>query len=80
MFDKLKKLKEIKELKEKLAKEKIEVEEKGIKVVLNGKMEIEEIVLNQELPKEEQEKILKNCLNKGVKEIQLKIAQSISFF
>jgi len=43
-------------------------------------MEIEEIVLNQELPKEEQEKILKNCLNKGVKEIQLKIAQSISFF
>ncbi len=80
MFDKLKKLKEIKELKEKLAKEKIEIEEKGIKVVLNGKMEIEEIVLNQELPKEEQEKILKNCLNKGVKEIQLKIAQSISFF
>ena len=80
MFDKLKKLKEIKELKEKLAREKIEIEEKGIKVVLNGKMEIEEIVLNQELPKEEQEKILKNCLNKGVKEIQLKIAQSISFF
>ncbi len=80
MFDKLKKLKEIKELKEKLTKEKIEIEEKGIKVVLNGKMEIEEIVLNQELPKEEQEKILKNCLNKGVKEIQLKIAQSISFF
>jgi len=80
MFDKLKKLKEIKELKEKLAKEKIEIEEKGIKVVLNGKMEIEEIVLNQELPKEEQEKILRNCLNKGVKEIQLKIAQSISFF
>jgi len=80
MFDKLKKLKEIKELKEKLAKEKIEIEEKGIKVVLNGKMEIEEIVLNQELSKEEQEKILKNCLNKGVKEIQLKIAQSISFF
>ena len=80
MFDKLKKLKEIKELKEKLTKEKIEIEEKGIKVILNGKMEIEEIVLNQELPKEEQEKILKNCLNKGVKEIQLKIAQSISFF
>jgi len=80
MFDKLKKLKEIKELKEKLAKEKIEIEEKGIKVVLNGKMEIEEIVLNQELPKEEQEKILKNCLNKGVREIQLKIAQSTSFF
>ena len=80
MFDKLKKLKEIKELKEKLAREKIEIEEKGIKVVLNGKMEIEEIVLNQELPKEEQEKILRNCLNKGVKEIQLKIAQSISFF
>jgi len=80
MFDKLKKLKEIKELKEKLTKEKVEIEEKGIKVILNGKMEIEEIVLNQELPKEEQEKILKNCLNKGVKEIQLKIAQSISFF
>jgi len=40
MFDKLKQLKNLQEA---LSKERIEVEESGIKVVINGRMEIRPI-------------------------------------
>jgi DNA-binding protein YbaB len=70
MFDSLKKLKELKELSDSFSKEKIEIEKKGIKVIINGKMEVECIQLNSELSKEDQELILKDCLNEAVKKIQ----------
>jgi len=59
MFDKLKQLKELQDLKSSLEKEKIEVKKEGTRVVVNGKMEIEEIEINEELSKEKQEEILK---------------------
>ena len=46
MFDKLKQLAQLKKLKDILEKERREVEREGIRVVINGKMEIEEIQLN----------------------------------
>ena len=39
MFDKLKQMKQFKELQDSLKNEVIEVEENGIKVIVNGKME-----------------------------------------
>ena len=41
MFDKLKKLNELKKIQSELGQEKMEVEKNGIKVTINGKMEIE---------------------------------------
>ena len=58
MFDKLKQLKQLKELKDSLSQEKAEVEKRGVKIIVNGKMEIEEIHLNPDLNKEEQEEEL----------------------
>ena len=78
MFENLKKLKQLKELKDSLEKEKIEVEKEGIKVVFNGKMEIEEIKLNPQLDQNQQEKILKDCLNEAVGKIQMIVAQKMS--
>ncbi len=71
MFDKIKK---IKELQASLSQEKVEVEGKGIKIVMNGKMEIEDIVLETNDPQE-----VKQCFNKAVRELQVKLAKKISF-
>ena len=78
MFDKLKQIKQLKELKDSLSQEKAEVEKKGIKVIVSGKMEIEEIQLNPDLSREEQEEILKECINEAMKKIQMIIAKKMS--
>ena len=78
MFDKLKQLKQLKELKDSLSQEKAEVEKKGIKIIVNGKMEIEEIHLNPDLNKEEQEEAIRECINEAMKKIQMVVAKKIS--
>ena len=78
MFEKLKQLKELKALQDKLAEEKVEVEKSGIKVVVNGKMEIEKVQLNPELSKEDQERIVKDCFNEAMREIQMTAAKKMS--
>lgn len=78
MFDKLKQLQQLKELRDSVAREKEEVERKGIKVVINGKMEIEEVHLNSDLSKEEQEEVLKECINEAMKKIQMVLAKKMS--
>jgi DNA-binding protein YbaB len=78
MFEKLEQLKKLKDLQDSLSQEKTEIEKKGIKVVVNGKMEVEQIQLNLELSKEEQEKILRDCINEAVKKIQIIAAQKMS--
>ncbi len=78
MFDKLKQLQQLKELRDSLSQEKEEVERKGVKVIINGKMEIEKIHLNSGLNKEEQEQILKECINEAMKKIQMIVAGRMS--
>ena len=80
MFDKLKQLKELKEIEGRLKEEKVEVEESGVKIVMNGKMQIEKLSLNPELSFSDQEKAVKKCFEKAVKEIQLKLAKAMSGF
>lgn len=77
MFDKLKDLKKLKELQGELGKERAEVEKNGVRVVVSGKMEIEEVVLNTELSKEEQERAVKDCANEAMKKIQMLAAQKM---
>lgn len=78
MFDQLKQLKKLKELQDSLSQEKVEIEKNGVKVVINGKMEVQEIQLNPELSKEEQENVLKDCINEAMKKIQMIAAQKMS--
>ena len=77
MFDNLKQIKKLKELKDALEKEKREVAKEGIRVVVNGKMEVEEISLNPELSQEKQEVILKECLNQAFRLIEKEAAQKM---
>ncbi|MDO8524554.1 MAG: YbaB/EbfC family nucleoid-associated protein [bacterium] len=80
MFDKLKQLSQIREIQKSLEKETAEAEKDGIKVVLNGKMEIEKVVLNTSLPIEKQEFLIKDCHNEAIKEIQIILAKKMQNF
>lgn len=80
MLGKLKQLKQLRDLNNSLGKEKMDVEKEGIRVTINGKMQIEGIKLNPELDTSRQEKILKECLNDAVKKMQMRMAQSMSQF
>ncbi len=77
MFDKLKQLNDLKKIQGQLEQEEAEVEKNGVKVVINGKLEIKEIILNEELTKEEQEETVKNCINEAMKKMQMAAAQKM---
>jgi len=78
MFDKLKQLKKLKDLQKELGKEILEIEKNGVRVKLNGRIEVENIELNMELEKGQHEKILKDCINDAVRKMQFKLAQKMS--
>lgn len=78
MFEKFRQLAKLKQIQDLLLREKIEVEREGVKVVLNGKMEIEKLELNSELPKERQEIILKDCFNEALSKLKRVLAQKFS--
>jgi DNA-binding protein YbaB len=80
MFDKIKQIKELKEIQSELKKEKIELEKDGVKVTLNGSLELEDIRLNPNLSIEEQEKAIKNNLNDAIRKAQLNLASKMSKF
>ena len=71
MFDKLKQIQKLKGMQDELGKERVELEKDGVKVIVNGKMEIESITLNSELSKEASEIIIKDCVNEAVKKVQM---------
>jgi DNA-binding protein YbaB len=77
VFDQIKQLKQMKDLQDKLSKEQAVVEKDGVKVTVNGKMEIEEIILNPALSKEQQEKTVKDCVNEAIKKVQMSAAQKL---
>ena len=77
MWDQMKQAKEMYKLQKELEKERIEMEERGVKVVVSGKMEVEKVELNPEISKEEQEEAVKNCLNRAMKQIQANLVQKM---
>jgi DNA-binding protein YbaB len=78
MFDQLKQLKQLKDIQDQLKKEKIEAEKNGVRVVVNGKMEIEELTLNSDLDINQQQKVLKDCINDAMHKVQMNLAQKMS--
>jgi DNA-binding protein YbaB len=60
-----------------LKDEKVAFEKHGIKVVINGKLEVEEIKLNPDLAIADQEKKLTDCLNDAMKKVQMIVAQKM---
>jgi len=80
MFDKLKQLKQLKDLQSAAKKEVAEVEREGVRVVVDGNMEILEIHLNPDIETIKQEKLLQDCLNEAMKKIKIALAQKMARF
>jgi DNA-binding protein YbaB len=76
-FDQVKQLKQMKDLQDKISKEKATAEKDGIKVTVNGKMEIEEIILNPSLSPQDQQKAVKDCVNEAMKKVQMDAARQL---
>ena len=75
VFDQIKKIAELKKLQDSFKKESITVEKRGVIVVMNGSMDIEEVKLNPELSIEDQQTVLKQCLNDAKSDMQKKLAK-----
>jgi len=81
MFNKLKQFKDLrsqaKTMQNALAQETITEEKNGVKVVLNGNMEVLELKLSDNLPKSSQEENLKTCFNDALKRAQRIMAKKL---
>jgi DNA-binding protein YbaB len=81
MFNKLKQFKDLrsqaKQMQNALAQEIIIVENNGVKVELNGNMEIISLIINDNLNKEQLEKIIKNTINEALQKAQKTMAKKI---
>jgi DNA-binding protein YbaB len=77
VFDQLKKIAELKKMQEEFKREKATVEKRGVSVTINGNLEVEEIKLSPDLGNEDQQEILKQCLNEAREKIQKTLAQKM---
>jgi len=81
MFNKLKHLKDLrsqaKTMQNALAGEYITIEKGGIKIIMNGNMEITSITINDDLAKESLEGMLADCINEAIKKTQRLMAQKM---
>lgn len=78
MLDKFKQIKQLRDIQAELSKERAESEKNGIKVVVNGKMQVEEVRVNPNLSQQEQEQIIKECTNDAMKKLQTIMASKMS--
>jgi len=81
MFSKLKHLKDLrsqaKTIQNVLSNESIEVEKGGIKIIMDGNMEVKSISINEELSKEKLEGMMIGCINEAIKKTQRLMAQKM---
>lgn len=76
MFDTIKKLNELRNLQNSIKKERVEVVQNGVKIVMDGTFEVLELTLNPELDIKTQERILKSCLSEAKDKMQKIIAKN----
>lgn len=81
MFNKLKHLKELRDqarqMQSALAQEAIVVERGGVKVEMDGNMEITALAINEDLAKESLEGVLADCVNEAIKKTQRVMARKM---
>jgi DNA-binding protein YbaB len=81
MFNKLKQLKDLRDkaktIQNALAEEKVTGDRHGIKISLNGNMEVSAVVLEKEMTKAELEKNLPDAINDAIKKAQRVMAEKM---
>lgn len=81
MFNKLKQFKDLrnqaKTLQNALAQESVEYEKNGIKITMNGNMEVTKLTINAETSKDKLENILTDVVNEIIKRAQKVMAKKV---
>lgn len=81
MFSKLKQFKDLrsqaKTMQDALSQETITEERNGVKIVLNGNMEVLSLTLNPSLNQESHEDTVKKCINEAIKKTQRVMAKKM---
>ncbi len=81
MFNKLKQFKDLrnqaKQLQNTLAQETMTIEKGGVKITLNGNLEVQEVQIEEGLSKEKIEESTKNAINDGIKKMQRVMAKKM---
>lgn len=81
MFNKLKQFKDLrsqaKTMQSALAQESVTEEKNGVKLTLNGNLEIMELSLNPELSADAQASAVKSCFNDAIKRAQRLMAKKM---
>jgi DNA-binding protein YbaB len=81
MFEKLKQFKDLrdkaKELQNALGSETINADKNGIKITMDGNMNVSAVVLEKEMSKEEVEKKMPEAINEAIKKTQKVMAEKM---
>jgi DNA-binding protein YbaB len=81
MFNKLKHLKDLrsqaKQMQNALAQESVTVEKKGVKIIMNGNLEITTVEINEDISKDNLQSIFKDVVNETIKKTQRIMAQKM---
>jgi len=81
MFNKLKQFKDLRSqakiLQNALAQESVEYEKNGVKITMDGNMEIIKLVISAEVPKDKLENILTDAINETIKRAQKLMAKKV---
>lgn len=81
MFNKLKQLKDLRSqakiMQDALAQETITEEKGGIKIEMNGNMEVLSVTVKDDLSKSATEEAIKNCVNSTIKKAQQLMAKKL---
>jgi len=67
----------LRKMQDEFKREKLTFEDRGVSVTMNGNFEVEEIKLNPELSIEDQQEVVKQCLNKVREDIQKTLAKKM---
>lgn len=74
MFDKMKQMKQMRDIQKAMQAERIEAEREGVRVVMDGSFDVQEIKLNPELETDRQEKLIKEVLAEARQKVQKQLA------
>ena len=75
MFDKLKQLKELKEMQSAAQQERFESEKRGVRVVVNGTLQIEEVAVPENISATEMADAVKAAVNDALRQAQMAMAK-----
>ena len=74
MFDSFKQLKQLKELQNAIQKEEVTAERDGVRITMNGAVEVNEVSIEEGIANDRLQKLMKEVFNDAVKKAQQAIA------